>query len=104
LDEIGDKRNFGMKKSIKMIGMCLLMAVVVMMAQVLVAQETDKININQASVDELRGLKGIGPKLAERIVQYREEHGPFKVPQDIMKVKGIGPKKWEANKDRISVE
>jgi competence protein ComEA len=68
------------------------------------AQEVQKININLASAGELEQLKGIGPKLAERIVQYSEEHGPFRVPEDIIKVKGIGPKKWEANKHLITVK
>jgi len=42
-------------------------------------------------------------KYAERIVEYREKVGPFLTPEDIMKVKGIGEKTWEANKDKISV-
>ena len=82
----------------------LIIIVGMILAQALRAHEVEKININQASAGELIQLKGIGPKLAERIVQYREEHGPFRVPEDIMKVKGIGPKKWEANKHQITVK
>ncbi len=63
-----------------------------------------KININKASVDELQQLKFIGPAFAERIVQYRTEHGPFERAEDIMKVKGIGQKALEANKDIMTVE
>ncbi len=84
--------------------LCLIILVGLILAQAFQAQEAGKININQAPAVELRQLKGIGPKLAERIVQYREEHGPFRLPEDIMNVKGIGPKKWEANKHRITVE
>ena len=69
-----------------------------------ISEEVAKININKASVDELLELKFVGPKFAERIVQYRTEHGPFETAEDIMKVKGIGPKVWDANKDRITVE
>ncbi len=69
-----------------------------------ISEEVAKININKASVDELLELKFIGPKFAERIVQYRTEHGPFETAEDILKVKGIGPKVWDANKDRITVE
>ena len=68
------------------------------------AGDTDKINLNTASVEELMQLKRIGPTLAARIVEYRKNNGPFKKPEDIMKVKGIGPKTWELNKDRITTE
>ena len=73
-------------------------------AQPLLADDIQKININQASQGELAQLKGIGPVLSQRIVQHREEHGPFQAPEDIVNVRGIGPKKWEENKDRITVE
>ena len=63
-----------------------------------------KVNINKASVDELCELKYIGSKLAERIVQYRTEHGPFETAEDIMKVRGIGQKVWDANRDIITVD
>ena len=63
----------------------------------------EKVNINTASVDQLMDLDRVGAKYAERIVEYREQYGPFSAPEDIMKVKGIGQKTWEANKDRIVV-
>jgi competence protein ComEA len=62
-----------------------------------------KININTASVDDLTQLNQIGTKTAERIVEYRKTNGPFKTPEDLMNVKGIGEKIFEKNKDRISV-
>ena len=68
------------------------------------AQEQVKVNINKASVDELTYLKRIGPSYAQRIVDYRNEHGPFQKPEDIMNVKGIGYKTFEANKDIIVCE
>ena len=68
------------------------------------AEETEKININTATVEELVKLERVGPKYAARIIEYRETNGPFKQPEDIVKVKGIGPKTFEANKDRITVE
>jgi competence protein ComEA len=68
------------------------------------AAEGDKININKASVEEISKLEKIGPKYAERIVQYRKEHGPFAKPEDILKVKGIGPKTFELNREKISVD
>lgn len=68
------------------------------------AAELEKININTATSEELGQLKRIGPTYAVRIIEFREANGPFKAPKDIMKVKGIGQKTWEDNKDRIVVE
>ena len=68
------------------------------------AQEQVKININKATVEELSTLKRIGPSYAQRIVDYRNENGPFQKPEDIMKVRGIGIKAFEANKDIITCE
>lgn len=78
-------------------------AILVALVPPLCAEE-GKININTATVEELTQLKNIGPGYAQRIVQYREESGAFQKPEDIMKVKGIGQKTWELNKDRIIVE
>lgn len=52
-----------------------------------------KININTASVEDLSLLSGIGTVLAQRIVQYRDENGPYLHVSDLLKVKGIGPEK-----------
>jgi len=71
---------------------------------VALAENPSKININTASADELVQLKGIGPKKAEAIIEFRENNGPFELPEDFMKVPGIGPKTFETNKDRISVK
>ncbi|MFZ5969519.1 MAG: helix-hairpin-helix domain-containing protein [Bacillota bacterium] len=65
------------------------------------SNDSDKININTASVKELDSLKGIGTVLAERIVTYRSENGYFKDIQDLKKVSGIGEKKFEDIKDDI---
>lgn len=62
------------------------------------------ININTANRYQLTKLPGIGPKLAERIIEYRETHGPFASCEDIKKVKGIGEKKYQAIRDRITVD
>ena len=62
-----------------------------------------KININAASVDELTQLQKIGPKTAERIVAYRQAHGPFKTIDDLKNVKGVGDKILELNKERITI-
>lgn len=63
----------------------------------------DLININTASLEELDGLPGIGPTIAQRIIDYREENGPFQVIDDIMNVSGVGPSTFEQIKDLITV-
>ncbi len=88
----------------RIIALCIVVAVMMALVSVSLAQEAEKININKASAVELTQLKRIGPKLSERIVEYREKHGPFERPEDIMQVRGIGPKTFELNKDRITTE
>lgn len=87
-------------------GLVLFFAALFLMSVVpmVLAQDGGKININTATVTELAKLKRVGKKFAERIVQYRETKGPFAKAEDIMKVKGIGPKTYEANKDIITVK
>jgi competence protein ComEA len=68
------------------------------------AEGAQKININTASADELMNLKGIGEKKANAIIEFRKTKGLFKQPEDLIKVPGIGPKTFEANKNRIAVE
>jgi competence protein ComEA len=79
-------------------------SVVMTMSGVLWAEEIKKVNINTATVGELVQLNQIGQKYAEKIVEYREQNGPFKKPEDIMQVKGIGEKAWEKNKDSMTTE
>ena len=62
------------------------------------------ININTASEAQLQLLPRIGPALARRIVAYRQQHGPFRRKQDLIKVKGIGPKSFQQLKELITVE
>ncbi|MEW6006681.1 MAG: helix-hairpin-helix domain-containing protein [bacterium] len=62
------------------------------------------ININKAGLNEFIKLPGIGLKLAERIIKYRKENGTFTSLKDIMKVKGMGKKKFEKCKDMIRVD
>ena len=61
------------------------------------------VDINQATVDELTKLQGVGEGLAKRIVSDRQKNGPFKTTEDLMRVSGIGKKKFEQFKDAIRV-
>jgi competence ComEA-like helix-hairpin-helix protein len=63
-----------------------------------------KVNINSADVETLCTLKGIGPSLALRIKEFREQHGPFKTPEDITLVRGVGQTILEWNKNLIDTK
>ena len=65
------------------------------------AGEIEKININTATAEQLTQLKGIGSSHAAGIIAYREKNGPFKNPEDLIKVPRIGQKTFEKNKDLI---
>lgn len=68
------------------------------------APESAAVNINTATLEELRSLHGIGEALAQRIIDYREEHGPFACVEDITRVSGIGSETYTRLRDRITVE
>jgi len=65
--------------------------------------EVPVVNINDASSEELQFISGIGPKLAARIVQYREENGKFKSIDDIVNVRGVGTAKFAKIKEHLKV-
>ncbi len=62
------------------------------------------VNINTATVKELCALPGIGEKLAERIIEYREKNGPFKSADEIMSVSGIGAETYRDIKNSITTD
>ena len=65
--------------------------------------QSTKIDINRADAQELERLKGVGPAIAKRIIEYRQKHGRFMKPEDIMNVRGIGQKTFEKIKDNILI-
>lgn len=60
------------------------------------------VDLNTATAEELDGLPGVGPSTAQKIVDDREANGPFATPEDLMRVSGIGAKKFEALKDLVT--
>ena len=68
------------------------------------AVSAGKVNINTATLEELDKLPGIGPVIAQRIIDYRKEHGGFETIYDLANVSGIGAKKLSALLDLITVE
>ena len=63
-----------------------------------------KVNINTATVEELKTLKGMGEKKAEAIIEYRKKNGSFKNKEELMKVRGIGKKLYESFQERVIVQ
>jgi competence protein ComEA len=62
------------------------------------------VNINTADAGTLaRELEGIGPAKAQAIVEYRQKNGPFKSPEDLMKVQGIGERVFDQNRGNIRI-
>jgi len=92
-----------MKTIKKLVVICSVLLLAMVFSTGVFAEETAKININKATVEELSTLKYIGEKYAQKIVEYREQNGPFQKVEDILLVHGIGPKTLEANKDQIAL-
>ena len=104
-------------KSLTCIGVVLVALLLVLIVNPAVAQDEkaevaktkealasmQQVNINEADADTLVTLKGIGKDRALKIIEYREQNGPFQKPEDIMNVKGIGKKIFEQNKDFIII-
>lgn len=67
-------------------------------------EKEGKVNINTATVEELKTLKGIGEKKAEAIIEYRKQNGSFKNKEELMKVRGIGKKLYESFEERVIVQ
>jgi competence protein ComEA len=67
------------------------------------ADKVEPIDVNKAGVTELMSVPGIGKVMAQRIIDFREEHGPFSRVEDLLKVKGIGEKSLEKLKPYVKV-
>ena len=63
-----------------------------------------QVDVNTASVAELEQLPQVGPSLAQRILAYRNAHGPFRNADELMDVPGIGPKTYEMLKDYVTTQ
>ncbi len=88
-------------KSFKMVLFSVLFTLAI--AEAAFAQK-GVVNLNEASVDQIMLLPGVGRTTAERIIAFRKEYGSFKKIEDIMLVKGIGEKKFLSLKPYLAVE
>ncbi len=95
-----------MNRSASRLGAALLALAVLTLGTVpplSAAEENGPIDLNRATARELIQLPGVGEVIAKRIVDFREEHGPFKRVEDLMKVKGIGEKSLERIRPYIRI-
>jgi competence protein ComEA len=67
-------------------------------------QQAPQLNVNTAKAADLEKLPGIGAATAARIIEYRDQHGPFKKVEDLMNVRGIGEKIFLKLKPLVTVE
>jgi competence ComEA-like helix-hairpin-helix protein len=67
------------------------------------ALQSIKVNINTADLNRLEDITGVGPAIAQRIIDYRTANGPFQKIEDVIKVKGIGEATFQKMKDQITV-
>lgn len=66
-------------------------------------EQSEKININTAGLEELDKITGVGPVIAQRIIDYRNSNGPFQKIEDIKEVKGIGDVTFEKMRNEITI-
>ena len=88
--------------------MALMLALLVLTPMVVAGADSDAsdttIELNGATVDELKALPGVGKVIADRIVAWRDEHGPFRSVDDLLKVKGIGERSFQRLRPHVVVD
>jgi competence ComEA-like helix-hairpin-helix protein len=62
------------------------------------------VNLNAATAEELKELPGIGEVMAQRVIDYRERHGRFRRPEEIIIIEGFSEKKYRVISERICIE
>ncbi len=92
-------------KVLCVLALCLGLALssVSVLAQKSAAVPSEKINLNTATAEQLQSVPGIGPSTAKSILDYRAKVGKFNKIEEIINVKGIGEKKFQKIKDRLTV-
>lgn len=101
--------NWQRRMVVAVVGVMALVALAGAAPAMGASEETGKgkiapIDLNRASEDELTAIPGIGKAMARRIVEFREEHGPFRRVEDLLKVRGIGEKSFEKMRPFVKVE
>jgi competence protein ComEA len=92
-----------MHRSRRFIGSLVLAGVVLAALPALAAEARRVVNVNTADAAQLALLPRVGPSVAQRIIAFRKENGPFKSPEDLMLVQGIGEKTYQLLKPYVAV-
>src|SRR5689334_5901713 len=87
----------------RIVGSLLVLAFLFASLPSLGAEGKAVVNVNNANASQLALLPRVGPSVAERIVDYRKQNGPFKKPEDLMLVQGIGEKTFQLLKPYVAV-
>lgn len=80
--------------TLKWAGVCLAVLLSCVIATAQITSPPAPVNLNTATAEQLADLPGIGPGLANRIIEHRRKHGPFKRPQDLIIVRGFSAKRF----------
>ena len=92
-------------KSHRFTAVLVALALVAAVVPTFAAQAAEgKVNVNQAGADELARLPRVGPSIAQRIVEFRDENGPFRAVEDLMLVRGIGEKTFDLLAPYVALE
>jgi len=67
------------------------------------ADDSGPVSLNTATAEQLDELEGVGPATAEKILEWRKQHGGFSSVDDLKQISGIGPKRFEALKDKVRI-
>ncbi len=78
--------------------------ILLLLVPLVLGEEIPRIDLNKATLSQLNSLPGIGPVIAERILELRQKSGPFKRIEDLMNIRGIGEKKFLKLKDLITLK
>jgi competence protein ComEA len=92
-----------MKQAHRTVAVFLLLASLLSTAPSRAAEGKKAVNINSADAAQLTLLPRVGQSLAQRIVDYRKENGPFKAPEDLMLVGGVGQRMFEMLKPYVAI-
>jgi competence protein ComEA len=92
-----------MNRSRPIVSSLVLVGILLSYASAFAADARRVVNVNAADPSQLALLPRVGPAVAQRIVDFRKENGPFKSPEDLMLVQGIGEKTYQLIKPYVAV-
>jgi competence protein ComEA len=92
-----------MNRSRRFVSSLVLVGILLTAVSAFAAEARRVVNVNTADTTQLALLPRVGPAVAQRIVDFRKENGPFKAPEDLMLVQGIGEKTYQLIKPYVAV-